>query len=344
MKDIYYKDYGKLNQLSKLIAKNIEEIYKYFDVSYTINDKMLISPCFSHGGDNKTALNFYHHADYKLHFICRTHDCQNHFQPTAIGLVRGALSHAKYGWSKLGDEMASFNETIMFLLDKFKLRWNDIKPESIKYDNTNYEFCKVVDALQTPQATGKYCKEDYRNSVDIPSPYYLQRGYSIEVLDDYDVGTCKKPHKYLYNRAVVPIYDNFGEKIVGFSGRSIFDECKKCNGWHDPDKKCFYFPKWKHTKGFERDKSLYNYHNALPYINKSNTLILVESPGNVWRLEEAGIHNSVAIFGTSLSTIQKQLIDETGAFSIIIIMDNDKNKAGEIAAQKIKKQCEARIG
>ena len=66
----------------------------------------------------------------------------------------------------------------------------------------------------------------------------------------------------------------------------------------------------------------------------------MESPGNVWRLEEAGIHNSVALFGTSLNPPQKQLIDESGALTIILIMDNDENGAGQEAAVKIKEQCE----
>ncbi|NDC71851.1 MAG: hypothetical protein EBZ62_00150, partial [Sphingobacteriia bacterium] len=40
---------------------------------------------------------------------------------------------------------------------------------------------------------------------------------------------------------------------------------------------------------------------------KSHTAIIVESPGNVWRLEENGIHNSVALFGSSLSDRQTDL-------------------------------------
>ena len=70
---------------------------------------------------------------------------------------------------------------------------------------------------------------------------------------------------------------------------------------------------------------------------KSGVIILVESPGNVWRLEEEGIHNSVAIFGTTLNDEQKYLIDSSGALTIILIMDNDD--AGQEAAEKIIKQC-----
>ena len=65
---------------------------------------------------------------------------------------------------------------------------------------------------------------------------------------------------------------------------------------------------------------------------------MVESPGNVWRLEEAGVHNSVAIFGSSLADRQKMILDISGAMTIITIMDNDA--AGVMATQQIHTQCQ----
>lgn len=71
---------------------------------------------------------------------------------------------------------------------------------------------------------------------------------------------------------------------------------------------------------------------------ESNIAIIVESPGNVWRLEENGIHNSVAIFGSSLSDRQKVILDSSGAMSLVILTDNDE--AGRKAADQIKKKCQ----
>ena len=65
--------------------------------------------------------------------------------------------------------------------------------------------------------------------------------------------------------------------------------------------------------------------------------ILVESPGNVWKLEENGIHNSLAIFGSSLSDRQKILLDSSGAMVVVILTDNDD--AGHKAAEQIKTKC-----
>ena len=57
----------------------------------------------------------------------------------------------------------------------------------------------------------------------------------------------------------------------------------------------------------------------------------------MWRLAEAGIHNAVAIFGTAFNNDQKHLLDESGALSIICLMDNDD--AGKKAAEKIEEVC-----
>ena len=135
----------------------------------------------------------------------------------------------------------------------------------------------------------------------------------------------------------MPIYDESGKIILGFSGRSIHPECSKCKHYHDPEKKCHFFPKWKHTAGFKKENCLYNYWYAKEHIIKSGVIVLVESPGNVWRLEEAGIHNSVAIFGAHLSNNQKKIIDASGAFSIVCLLDQDE--AGKKGTQKIYEQC-----
>ena len=113
--------------------------------------------------------------------------------------------------------------------------------------------------------------------------------------------------------------------------------CGECKNYHNPDKECSIFPKWKHTAGFNKQNCLYNYWYAKQYILESNAIILVESPGNVWRLEEAGIHNAVAIFGTALNDNQKKLIDESGAMSIVCLLDNDE--AGRKGMEKIQEQC-----
>ena len=334
-----YNDQGKLNQLSQISVQYLDQIFDYFGVEYSYrNNTVVKSECFIHGGDNNTALNVYPNGDIRIHYKCRTHQCEDHFGSSFISLIRGALSHYKYKWKKEGDPEASFNEAVEFLLNFNKQNFDFLKKNDIS-GVEKMKFCGMINKLEKPDVNvGKRIARDfYRNNVEIPSHYYLKRGYSIEVLDKYDVGTCKKVGKFLYNRAVVPIYNEDYEYILGFTGRSIFPICKECKNYHNPDKECSVFPKWKHTAGFNKQNCLYNYWHAKHSILESTTIILVESPGNVWRLEEAGIHNSVAIFGTVLNDNQKKLIDESGAMSIVCLLDNDE--AGQKGMKKIQEQC-----
>ena len=335
-----YNDQAKLNALTNLIVQNIDKIYDYFDTEPSYKNNILIkSSCFIHGGDNTTALNLYHNADIRVHYKCRTQQCENVFGSSLISLIRGGLSKTRYNWKIEGDKEASFNETIEFLLSMTKQNFNNIKPTSMAIiDGDKLKFSSLINSLAVPESEKTGISIDlYRSKVEIPATYYLQRGYSIEILDKYDVGTCTRPKKSLYQRAIVPIYDTTGENILGFSGRSIHPQCSHCKHYHDPEKKCHFFPKWKHTKGFKKENCLYNYWYAQQHIATSGVIVLVESPGNVWRLEEAGIHNSVAIFGAHLSQNQKNIIDASGALSIVCLLDNDE--AGKKGAKRIYEQC-----
>lgn len=117
-----------------------------------------------------------------------------------------------------------------------------------------------------------------------------------------------------------------------------------CKSHHNPKDSCpspenaWKYPKWKHNADFKSQNTLYNFWFAKEHILNSSTAIIVESPGNVWRLEENGIHNSVAMFGSSLSDRQKILLDSSGAMNLVILTDNDE--AGHKAAQQIKQKCQ----
>ena len=145
-------------------------------------------------------------------------------------------------------------------------------------------------------------------------------------------------------RVVVPIYDNDYQYMVGCSGRSIFEQCKRCGSYHNPNQSCpeenqrWIYSKWRHSKDFKSQNHLYNFWFAKEHIMSSATAIIVESPGNVWRLEENGIHNSVAIFGSSMSDRQKVLLDSSGAMNLVVLTDNDE--AGKKAADQIKQKCQ----
>lgn len=319
-----FQDQGRLNDLTSIVLDNIEDIYEFFGCEYHKGSKILFSNCFIHGGDNTQALNLYYNADYRIHYKCRTHVCEGHFGSSLLSMIRGGLSHLKYNWKTPGDKEVDLNETIEFLLDKFKLNFNKLKNQQTNIYG-NHQFANLIRNLEEDDVLGTIDRDFYRSKVEIPSTYFMrERNYPIELLDDYDIGDCHTYKKPMYNRAVIPIYDQYGDKIVGVTGRSVFNECKKCHEYHDPNKECHFFPKWRNNKGLDKEKLLYNYWKAKKHIEKCNVAILVESPGNVLRLEESGIRISLGMFGTVLSKHQKKLLDKSGALTVIIIPDNDE--------------------
>lgn len=344
-KSTSYNQY-QLKAIADKVCDNIENVLSRLEIlDYKMCSRMIITNCPIHGGDNESALNLYHTGDsYRGNWKCRTHQCEKTFKGSVIGFIRGVLSHKKYGWSKPGDSVISFQETMKVVedilgnnyLENYKADPNSIEKQkfttAIKYLSTNTN--------NTTQDNSKHpTKHTVQKLLDIPSKYFIERGFSKETLTYFDVGECYNIKKEMYARAVVPIYDIEGKYVIACTGRSIFDKCSKCNSHHDPSIPCpnKHVSKWKHSLGFRSEENIYNIWNAQKHIKQTKSVVIVESPGNVWKLFEAGIFNAIAIFGSSLSDKQKMILDTSGAMKIITIMDNDD--AGDKAATSIEKKC-----
>ena len=320
-----YRSYDQyqLKALSDAICEDIQRLLDTLGIEdYKILDKMVMMSCPIHGGDNNSAFNLYHKGDtYCGNWKCRTHQCEETFKPSIIGFIRGCLSKQSCNWSKNGDDMVSFADAVDFAIKFSNKSVKDLKISRKQKEKTT--FVNTVNYINPTHANNVVTidRKKVQQSLQIQSPYFMNRGYSAEILIRYDVGECLNANREMYNRAVVPVYDIDHKMVVGCSGRSI-------NGG---------LPKWKHNDGFRAEEHLYNFWYAKDSIQNTKTVVLVESPGNVWRLEEAGIHNSVAIFGSSLKDKQKMLLDISGAMNIVTIMDNDD--AGRAAESNISKKC-----
>jgi 5S rRNA maturation endonuclease (ribonuclease M5) len=343
-KKFHSYDQSQLKLISDALCDDIENLLSALSVDeYKDAGKMIVMSCPIHGGDNDSAFNLYHHGDsYRGNWKCRTHKCEDTFKSSIIGFIRGCLSHNQHDWTNHGDDVVSFKDAIDFAVDFLKQDLSNFKVS--KKAKEKNRFINTVKYLnnQTNTEINKVSKNFIRQNLEIPSKYFQDRGFSYEVLDKYDIGECKKEGKEMYNRAVAPIYDIDNKYMIGCSGRSVFDKCDNCKSFHDPSSSCpttdlWKYSKWKHSFGFKSEEHLYNFWYAKEYIKQSGCIIIVESPGNVWRLEESGVHNSVAIFGSSFSDKQKMLVDISGAMTIYTIMDNDE--AGKKAAEQIASKC-----
>ena len=156
----------------------------------------------------------------------------------------------------------------------------------------------------------------------MPSNYYLRRGFSEEVLNEFDIGVCLDAGKPMSNRVVVPVYDEEHGVLVGCVGRSMIENSNM---------------KWKNSKGFSKSIWLYALNKSKDFIKSCGTAILVEGQGDVWRLWESGIKNTVGMFGANLSDVQIHLLKELNISNLVVLTDSDG--AGQNAKEKIRKKC-----
>ena len=339
-------DQNKIEIIQRLLCERIEELFEKLDISLKKIGKLYAGTCEIHGGDNVSAINLYPDG-YSVpgYWICQTHHCERFFKKTIIGFVRGILSNKKYGWAKTGDKSFSFNETINWCCDFLGQKIEDIKIDLLEVEKRGFSSNISVITKKPFLAFGNILRKDVRNKLEIPADYFVKRGWSKEILDKYDVGFCKDKSKPFFNRVVVPIYDNDYRFISGFTARSIFEKCKTCGLHHDSKNKCpstiedkANSCKWKNSSGFNRDSHLYNFWFAKKQVQNTKMIILCEGPGDVWKLEEAGFHNGVGLFGTSLTDQQQIMIEMSGAMKVVILTNSDL--AGEEGAINIKKQLE----
>lgn len=340
----------KLVKLQQLIVDRFDDVIEEFDLDLQETNNMWVGRCPIHSdADNPTAFNFFKDGDTIGYYTCHTKNCGNLFHQgkrvfiaNAIGFVRALLSVRECGWSEPGDETYGFKETINFLQSLFKVNINNYKVdyEDLMKQKLLKESSHYAKENETKSKIS-YTIDDIKEKLNIPSPYFVKRGFSKSVLTRYHIGECSKKNSPLYNRAVCPVLNEQGKEIIGFTGRTIYDQCYKCQNYHSPNDKCGVadVPKWWNVGNF-RKSNLYNYSFAQPYIKQSRVVLIVEGQGDVLKLVENKIHNCVGVFGVSLSDAQQVLLEKAGAMAIIPLFDNPQiDKAGEIAYKQFAEKC-----
>ena len=272
-------------------------------------------PCPIHGGDSPEGCSIFTDGDSVIgNWQCWTAHCEEEWNKNIFGFVRGVLSHRS-------GRNVCLNETFDFCLEflgKSKIESSETKSVN------NHAKSKLLDIFQKKYVSPeqKFSRESIQSKLDIPSSYYIDRGYEKETLEVFDVGDCSELGKPMFNRAVVPIYD-INSRYLGCVGRDKTEKSKQ---------------KWLHSKGFKKN-TLYGINIAREYMLdafNASTLFLLEGQGDVWRMYEAGYKNSVGIFGSSLSDDQLVLLEELGVMNLIILTDYDE--PGKKAANQIVKR------
>lgn len=343
-----YYDQGKLDALAEILSYRYDDLFAALGINLCKTSKMYIGCCPIHGGDNAAALNLYQDGyAVKGFWKCRTHHCESVFKKTIIGFIRGVLSHQKRGWSKPEDKnkQFSFKETVDWICQFIGQKISEIKVDTEEVANKKFT-AQMASMFKEKTEVKGIKREQVRASLKIPAKFFLDKGYQPEILDKYDIGLCATTGKEMSERVVTPIYDEEKKVMVACTGRSIHEKCQKCKLYHNPKRSCpteekykeLNYSKWRNSGNSSISSHLYNYWNAKKFIRQTGTIILVEGPADIWKLEELGIHNAVALFGVEMSDEQQVLIEMSGALNVVILLDMDT--PGRVAGTEIKKRLE----
>ena len=247
-----------------------------------------------------------------IHWRCYSNNCQRNgpLKNNLLGLVRGALAGDAHHPASLSDAV----EYIQSFLARA-----GVTPRTPSSPNRPARH-----TVSRPQWT----REQVRSRLDIPSPYFLARGFGAAVLDEFDVGESAK-----WGRAVVPVYDDAGGRCVGVASRSVHPLCESCKYCHPPEYDCFLGElRWELLAGYSRSEWLYNYsrakHSSSPFV------LLAEGAPDVLRAAEAGIP-AVAALGTDLLVRHVDKLKALGR-EVVVAFDNDESGRKAAAAVAVQ--------
>ena len=302
---------AKLNQtqIYKACDKAAEDIpllLESLGIEYIEYPNRYAFACPIHGGDNpEGCCIFTDGTNIKGNWKCWTSGCEEEYTNSLVGFVRGVLSVNK-------NRNISLDQAIQWTLD---LSGGQIDEDAIASSFNPLDiFNKKPEKIENG-----ITREMIISKLQVPSNYFIDRGFSPEILKTFDVGVCIEKNKQMSGRSIAPVYDK-DWNYIGCAGRAHNNQIQ---------------PKWLYSKGFKKCV-LYGIHIAHNTIRSSNTVILVEGQGDVWRMHEAGYTQTVGCFGCGINDDQLILLESSGAMNVIILTDMDE--AGEKAYKQIIKR------
>jgi 5S rRNA maturation endonuclease (ribonuclease M5) len=318
----------KLNfdAITAQLVPRAEEILKHFRVDYSKNGNRLILPCPIHGSDNFNSLNVYLDGEKrKGNFVCWTKHCEQSGD-SFLFIIKALLQ-------KNTSKKVTIYSAVDFLEKHFGI------DRKVEVKEPEYDFFLEPEKEQEEEQSFQVSRDAVRRDLEIPSMYFIKRGFKAETLNYFDVGSCNKKGYQMYRREVVPVYNLAGTGLVGYVGRSRYEQCPICGYYHNKNIQCphntsvaMIFHKWINSSGFRAGNHLYNSWNAKEHISNTDSIVLVEGQGDVWRLHEAGIYCAAGCFGDKITKRQFNILNKLGVQNIYLAFDNDD--AGRICTHK----------
>ena len=282
--------------------------------------------------------------------------CPFHKEKTPSFIVSPAKGIFKcFGCGKAGDsvrfimehEHYSYPEALRYLANKYGIviEEKEQSPEELMAQNEREKmfnintfaqqyFSDIMKNDEEGQSVGmSYFRErGFRDAIvekfqlgyclnqrDAFVQYALKNGYSKELL--LSIGLASGNEERMYDkyqgRVIFPIHNLTG-KVIGFGARILSGDKTKAKYLNSPE-----------SEIYNKRQTLYGIYFAKNEISRLDNCILVEGYADVLSMHQAGIENTVASSGTSLTTEQIRLISR---YTKNITILNDGDIAGIHAA------------
>lgn len=315
------------NQVAEQLAPKMEGILDFFGIEFQKSGNRIILPCPIHGSGKDNSLNIFLSGEKRGgNFVCWTKHCEQEIGNNVLFLVRYLLEQHT-------NKKVNIPATLHFLESNFELQ------KSVAEAKGEYDYFLESDDDDEEQSY-QLSRDSIRRDLKIPSIYFLRRGFKQETLNYFDVGTCFKKNYQMYGRSVVPVYNLDGTGFVGCVGRSQYEKCPICNYYHSDNIQCpnnaaqnLIFHKWINSKGFRAGNHLYNSWNVREHVSNTDSVVLVEGQGDVWRLHEADVRCGLGVFGDKLTKRQFNILNKLGVQNVYLAFDNDA--AGQKCTERV---------
>lgn len=289
-----------IDEVKKLAKLNEYLILRSFDIQVYGNRTNCACPI--HGGDCPTGFSY---SLDKHVWSCFTNQCHIKYGNDIIGFVKGMLD-------------CNFMDAINYI--------NGVLSNDKTNINTKAETRKI-EIVENP-----VIKQLELRPID--SKFIKNGRFSIDTLNYFGVGRFQSAYD-IHKRIMTPIY-NDKNKLIAYSGRSIYDHCEVCNSYHQADKSChfgnFKVPKWmNYPKNFRKSLCLFNLNNVLK--DKKPYVIFTEGVYDAFAVHQSGYTSVVATLGISVSKYQIDLLRKYNIKNVYLMYDG--NEAGTLGSKSV---------
>ena len=293
-----------LHKVKQIIFDDISILLDDLGLEYMqVSDNIFMRCPIHEGSDNKQGVSI---SLTRHTWRCWTRGCHENYHTDIFGFVKGVL------------DTESFSDVLRYicrLYDVDGAKTKEGKKEPLK-DECFRHLMRAIRSKGSIASPTKFSTSTIETLST--SPYFESRGFKRSTLSHFGVKDCSDTMSPMRHRSIIPI--TFGGARVGHIARS---------------NKQWLTPKYLFSEGLRKTDYLYNYDDAVSVARDKVCMFLVEGQGDVWRLYETGVQNTVGLFGKDISETQKLLLIRSGATTLVVLTDNDQ--AGRESKIKIKR-------